>query len=275
MTFCVYMTNIENFESYSQFKSLKDFNNQIEMWLAEYKSIFTKSELIALKRLIRFSAKIPGICTARINTILKATVDTMGGVSRSTFKRMLCKAKEIGLLVVFETMRANKSQSSNLYIFQRYHTIEPPQTKGEQEETASNQEKNVEQLNHPKTSNLYFNKTDIHNRQEKEIDHTYLPDYVNKSFVEIAKYYFNAFEIYKLWLRVLNAYKRAKISRPLPDVMDVIIKAFKQTIFKYKTGQIKKSFDGYFYRLCEDFLLVEKRKEAVKNHPILYNWLEA
>ena len=69
----LFMTNIKNFKEYSQFESLKDFNNNIEQWMFEYKKHFTESELIALKRLIRYSAKIPGVCTARINTIIEAT----------------------------------------------------------------------------------------------------------------------------------------------------------------------------------------------------------
>ncbi|MGE8081199.1 hypothetical protein [Peribacillus loiseleuriae] len=49
--------NIETFKKYCQFKSVKDFNNNIEQWMIEYKQHFTTSERIALKRLIRYAAK--------------------------------------------------------------------------------------------------------------------------------------------------------------------------------------------------------------------------
>src|SRR5690606_41192135 len=77
--------SIRKFKKYSQFKSLKDFNNNMEQWLVDHKKLFTPSELIALKRLIRFSAKVHGIANAKINTLLDAIKekDTNGyGVSR-------------------------------------------------------------------------------------------------------------------------------------------------------------------------------------------------
>ncbi|MFJ5624963.1 hypothetical protein ACIQD3_20100 [Peribacillus loiseleuriae] len=102
--------NIETFKKYSQFKSLQDFNNNIEQWMIE----FTTSERIALKRLIRYVAKVPGISTAKIHTILAAIdgKENGYGISRATFKRMTCKAQKIGLLTVKETVRSNMSQSS-------------------------------------------------------------------------------------------------------------------------------------------------------------------
>jgi len=185
----LFIGSIKQFKNYSQFKSLKDFNNNIEQWMVEYKHIFTQSELIALKRLIRYAAKIPGIANATINTILNAINEKSNGygISRSTFKRMITKAKRIGLLEVKETVRLNKSQSSNLYIFHRFNTIEPPQTENEQVETAPEQRKVFVQLNHPKTSNNI--KTSKH-KKTTFIDHTYLPNYIDSSFIDTAKPFF-------------------------------------------------------------------------------------
>src|SRR3954453_5621772 len=133
---------IEGFAQYSQFSSLKEFNTHMEMWLVEYKEKFSKGELVGLKRLVRFSAKIPGVCNAKIGTILKAihAEYNNNGISRSTFKRMILKAKELGILTVYETERKNGSQSSNLYTINRFPSNEPAK-----EET----------MNHPKeASNL-------------------------------------------------------------------------------------------------------------------------
>lgn len=274
----ILIRGIESFSEFSQFKSLKDFNNNIEQWMIDYKHQFTSLELIALKRLIRYSAKVYGVANARINTILNAIKekDFQYGVSRSTFKRMINKAKKIGLLEVKQTVRNDQSQSSNIYIFQRFHTIEPPRTKSEHEETAIDQEKDVSQLNHHKTSNLSFKTnnsktstlTDIDNIN---IDHTYLPNFIEQSFIETAKPFFRPEEVYKLWLRVLIAYRRSGISKPLSEVIEVVNRALKVTVFTYKQGRIKTSLEGYFYRLMETDLAVEKRKEN-KN---LINCIEA
>lgn len=57
---------MEQYEQYSQFHSLEEFNHHIEMWMAEHKKDFSKSELIGLKRVVRFAAKIPGVCHAKM-----------------------------------------------------------------------------------------------------------------------------------------------------------------------------------------------------------------
>lgn len=86
--------SISQFEQFTQFASLKEFNHHTEMWLALYKHEFSKGELIGLKRLVRFAAKVPGVCNAKIGTILKAIHAEFegNGISRSTFKRMLQRA---------------------------------------------------------------------------------------------------------------------------------------------------------------------------------------
>lgn len=102
---------IEQFETYSQFSSLKDFNTHMEMWMAVHKDNFSKGERVGLKRLVRFAAKIPGVCNDKIGTVLKAIHEEHNGngISRSTFKRMIQKAIGLGLLIVHETERSNGS----------------------------------------------------------------------------------------------------------------------------------------------------------------------
>lgn len=90
---------IEGFYQFSQFESLKEFNIHMEMWLLKSKHEFSKGELVGLKRQARFSAKIPGVCNAKIGTLLKAIHEEYAGngISRSTFKRMIGKAIEFGI----------------------------------------------------------------------------------------------------------------------------------------------------------------------------------
>lgn len=180
----LYVGNVRKFRKYSKFKSLEDFNNQIEQWLAVYKHQFTESELIALKRLIRYCAKVYGVSTAKINVLLDAInkMDTNGyGISRSTFKRMLVKARRIGLLETIQLYRDNDSKTSNLYIFHRFTTIEPCRTESEQTESASEQESIVRQLNRPKTNKII--KTNKHKdlvNKEKSVST------INESIEDIA-----------------------------------------------------------------------------------------
>lgn len=152
----------------------------MEMWLLEYKHEFSKSELVGLKRLVRFSAKVPGICNAKIGTLLKAIHEEYqdNGISRSTFKRMIIKAKEFGMITIQETERKNGSQSSNLYSFNCFPTPEPPKQ---------------EKMNHHKTSNLSKTNTQENNKRQEEapsLDFTFTNDRVPQAFVQLVKYFF-------------------------------------------------------------------------------------
>ena len=113
---------MEQFGSFSQYQTLKEFKDNVGRWLLDYKSEFTKGELVGLTMLVCFSTQIPGVCHVKIATFLKAIREEgqNHGISRDTFKRMIKKAKAIGILTVYETVRENGSQSSNLYVFNQF-----------------------------------------------------------------------------------------------------------------------------------------------------------
>lgn len=171
---------IEQFETYSQFTSLKDFNTHFELWLTEKKQAFSKGELIGLKRLARFSAKIPGVANAKIGTILKAINEEYhnNGISRSTFKRMVQKAIQQGILTVYETERKNGSQSSNLYIFNRFPSIEPPEAEkmNHPRETIDLSKTNHQKITKRQPEPSQLHETFVCNQiaQQSELNHTFV-----------------------------------------------------------------------------------------------------
>ncbi|OIK11921.1 hypothetical protein BIV60_17200 [Bacillus sp. MUM 116] len=235
--------NIEGFEQYSQFSSLKEFNTHMEMWLSVHKKDFSKGGLVGLKRLVRFSAKVPGVSNAKIGTILKAIHEEYhdNGISRSTFKRMIQKAIKIGIMTVHETERKNGSQSSNLYVFNRFPQSEPPKE---------------EEMDHPKTSNLSkTNKQEINKRKEEpsvEIDHTFVSDRVPKAFVQLVKYFFSdAKTIEEYWHMVNIAAYRGDREKEKDQVLATAIESFKQLVRKLKTKAIVKKPIAYFYGILE------------------------
>ena len=113
---------VQQFEQFSQFISLTEFHHHMEMWLVNYKQDFSKGELVGFKQLVLFTAEIPGVSHAKIKTILN-TIHAQyhdHEISRDTFKRMLGKAKRLGILTIYETQRENGSQDCNVYVFNRY-----------------------------------------------------------------------------------------------------------------------------------------------------------
>ena len=117
---------IENFKEYSQFDSLKAFNTTIEMFLADHKKAFTKGELVAFKRLVRYSAKYFGVANAKIGTLLKTINEKLNGfgISRSTFERMLRKAKDFGILTVKNTVKRKGGKGHNVFVFNTIDVLE-------------------------------------------------------------------------------------------------------------------------------------------------------
>lgn len=251
---------MDQYESFSLFENLKEFNTHMEMWLLECKDNFSKGELLGLKRLIRYSAKHPGVCHAKIGTILKAIHEEYdgNGISRSTFKRMIGKAKEMGLITVHETERKNGSQSSNLYVFNRFPKSEPPKS---------------EKMNHlNKTINLSeTNQKDINKRKEddllekntqeslegndceqtfvgKEQDYTYTNDRVPKPFVSLVQYFFpEAKKIEEYWKMTKIAAYRNNRENEKEQVLDISILSFKQLISKLKSSSNVKNPFAYYY----------------------------
>jgi hypothetical protein len=243
---------IEGFEGYSQFKSVKEFNTHIEMWLAVKKQEFSKGELVGLKRLVRFSVKVPGVSNAKIGTLLKAiNEDYQGnGISRSTFKRMIIKAKEFGILTIHETERKNGAQSSNLYSFNRFPQSEPPK---------------AEKLNHPKeTNNLLktnIKKTTKRNEAPIELDHTFVSDKVPQAFIQLVKYFFSdAKTIEEYWHMVQIGAFRFECGQHTDDMLSIAIQSFKQLIRKLKSTKTVTKPIAFFYGI-----LTNKLKEHYLN----------
>jgi hypothetical protein len=255
---------IDNFNSYSQFKDINDFNNNIKQWMIDVKAEFTKSELVALKRLVRFSAKVFGVCNAKIGTLVSATHENNNvGISRSTFKRMVSKAKDFGLLVVSEMERMNGSQSSNLYVFNRYVSPEV-ETKpaGSQADVSLNttiEPPKDENLNYPKTSNLLAtsNNKNINKRLEndnlniiknKRPGKEYVNANVPKEFVNLVSCFYGDFQtIEEFWKMVKIAERKAGYQIAEFDLLDVSLESIRETVKALKINKVKKNVFSFFY----------------------------
>ncbi|WP_256989299.1 hypothetical protein [Bacillus sp. EB106-08-02-XG196] len=272
---------IEGFEGYSQFKSVKEFNTHVEMWLAVKKHEFSKGELVGLKRLVRFSVKVPGVCNAKIGTVLKAINEEYqgNGISRSTFKRMTIKAKELGILTSYETERKNGSQTSNLYSFNRFPQSEPPKAK---------------KLDHPKETNnlLKTNNQKINKRNEAriELDDSFVSDKVPQAFVQSVKYFFSDAKTIEEYLHMVQiAAFRFECDQNTEDVLTIAIQSFKQLIRKLKsTKQVVKPiafFYGILTNKIKEFYLEQLFENRCESKPfryvletgevMYYDWLHA
>ncbi|WNN20030.1 HTH DNA binding protein [Bacillus phage FI_KG-Lek] len=113
-------------------------------------------------------------------------------------------------------------------------------------------------------------------RESKEIeledlDETFTPENVPSQFRDVvAPFFKSADKIYKLYHRVLIAYKRSKIDKPIEQVINQAIQAFRKLSSQKKANKIRSTFEGYFYRIVESKFVMERRKEC---RGLLFDWL--
>ncbi|GAB4072675.1 hypothetical protein GCM10028778_04320 [Barrientosiimonas marina] len=245
--------NINQFKQLSQFDNLKQFNSAVEKWLID--SPFTKAQTVAFKRLVRYSAKYAGVCYAKIQTIVSATHNDGIGISRSTFERMLNKATKSGIITMYHTFKYGR-KGHNVYVFNPY--IDKDVSNDETIDVSK------------ETSNLYKT-NNINARNERHLDHTYVSSNVPQKLVQdISPFFDKAEDIYSIYRRLTLATKSYTDS--LVTNLDDYIKTFKETIHKYKNGNIKGDYLGYLYgafkRTCEQ---LHMREMAISG--IYYDWL--
>lgn len=252
-------SNITSFKHLSNFSSLKQFNSNMEQWWIDIhqNKLLSKSEILSLKRLVRFCCKIPGISNAKIQTIVAATHENDGmGISRSTFKRMIKKCIEMGLLTVIQTERKNGSKSSNLYIFNQYN---PVINLDEASISHFNEPSKVEKLDCPKTSNL--SKTINQNNKERnnacisDLPVEFVSSKVPNAFTSFVSYFYSSAKTIEELYRVSQQVTKYLTYYSEQDKLELSIEAFRQVIRNIKLGKRKiGNVFGYYNRVLHGIL---------------------
>ncbi|AKS37681.1 hypothetical protein NP92_04225 [Anoxybacillus gonensis] len=242
--------NIEQFQHLSNFRDLKDFNNHIEQWMIDLKQKFTKSELIALKRLIRFSAKVAGISNAKIQTLVSACHEAGQEISRSTYERMLRKAKKFGLLIVYNTTKENGKQSHNVYVFQRY------QSQIVSDSSTIDVAESAKIDGAYKTNNLLEtnNQNNINKRNENvqkddKLDASFTSNRVPTEFRDLVKCFFDDYKTIEEFWKVITIQTYYYTYMSIDDKVSLAIDAMKQLIRNIKFGRKVRNIFGLYYAI--------------------------
>lgn len=265
---------IEQYKHYSQFSSLEEFNASNKKVLDIHGYHFTKGERIALDVLTRYSVKVLGVCNARICKLVQACQHTKGGISRSTFERMLRKAKSLGIISIKHTVRETGGYAHSVYIFNQFDTPNNEKLTSRKNDKKPQPSKTEENKIQPETHNVEtktLKDKDLRQEQVKKIDqiditkldHSFIPDQVPTQFIKAVRPFFSrATEICGLWNRAQIAYRSAKFPTTISidSMLPTIVHAFKQTVYRYKQNRIQTGFMPYFYGAVANLLTVEKRK---------------
>ncbi len=245
-------SNIESFKQYSTFKSLQDFNNNSEAFLATHKNDFTRSELLCYKVLTRFSVKVLGVSNISINKLLQAISSQFKGVSisESTFHRFRRKAVKLGILKVISTVRKNGSQSSNLWVFNRFLNVQDVQASASNDtpiksETLSNQQLEVRTLT-PQLNYQSLKTSNILNKRIKTLDSQFTSNRVPKEFTSLTSlFYDSASTIEELWKIVTVSTYHTQYDAQ--TVLNLALESFRQLVRLVKKQSIRKSIYAVYW----------------------------
>lgn len=299
----------EDFEHLSQFRDKQDFNNNVEQWLADHKDEFSRGELIAFKRLVRYACKTPGIATASVNKILKAINDMANGygVSESTFHRMKRKAIGLGTLKVETKERPNGSQSSNVWQFNRYHvaeidavcnTIDTPKEspaqgeitaevmadKGEEVYTENERLTPLETSTNFKTSNTSTT------RRAPALNYTFVYDEQLNKFIDVAGQFYHDYPTVK---ELVKATKQASrkynhyVEFVDVDIESMAIESFKRTVDVEKDKRSSRkpirNVIGLYVKILREIIMAEfadvywsaatTAEKVTRDTSFYYDWL--
>ena len=291
---------IEDFKEYSQFKTLDKFNNNIELFLSDHKQDFTKGELIAFKRLVRFSAKFCGVANAKIGTLLKAINEKAGGygVSRSSFERMLRKAKDLGILTIKNTVKGKGGKGHNVYVFNAIDVLKKEKLTYCEKVSKPCDTKDEQPKNEGETNSLLEtnNIKRLNKRTDVILDHTYVSDSVPKEFKNLVSCFFDdAKLIEEYWKMVrIDTYRIRGTVLDEDTILHTAIHSFKQMASKLKKGKVRNPiayFKGVVKKQISEAVSLSifeyETEDPTENEPSpyefndrtyskvpFYNWLE-
>ncbi|SFA52314.1 hypothetical protein SAMN05216169_103214 [Anoxybacillus pushchinoensis] len=259
--------NIEQFKHLSQFRDIKDFNNHIEQWMIDLKQKFTKSELIALKRLIRYSAKVAGVCNAKIQTLVSACHVAGQEISRSTFERMLRKAKKFGLLIVHNTTKENGKQAHNVYVFQRYQSqIVSDSSTIDVAESAKID--GAYKTNNLLETNNHINKRNENVQKENKLDASYTSNRVPAEFRDFVRCFFNDAKAIEEFWKIITIQTYYHTYYSLDDRISLGVDAMKQLIRNIKQGRKVRNIFGYYWGIVKGTLDREYESTLIEMYEV-------
>jgi predicted transcriptional regulator len=280
--------------NYTQYRQLQSFecieamNQAIRQFLYTYGHELSASAVEVLKTLSRHACEIVGVAFPKVETLAKLI-----GKSVRTVQRALKTLEQYGIIKRIPTIRTTGKHKGgnghNVYVIQPVENVKelpadtvdtPPVTpEMSPRQEAFNADVSSDQVAQKpaetmpcETAHSRLNKKDdiTSVTSTTSLDESFTPGIVPEKFVNtVAPFFRSADVIFELYRRVLIAYRRSKLDKPIEDVIDTVIKAFKQTVFAQKRGRIRKTFNGYFYRILEAMLAVERRREVGK----LYDFL--
>ncbi|MFB5556715.1 helix-turn-helix domain-containing protein [Bacillus cytotoxicus] len=280
--------NYTQYKELQSFQSVEEMNEVIRYFLYKHTHELSESAIKVLKYLARHSCKIPGVSFLKVATIAAAL-----NISDRTVRRVLKVLEGFEIVIRHKTIRREGKlrggNGHNVYVLLKKYSVTPnvlPKMSQRKEAETLTESKVVDmktekeaEFSESHTLEEFKNELNVKEKSTRDydeveledLDETFTPDSVPQQFRNaVAPFFRSADKIYNLYNRVLIAYKRSKLDKPINFVIEHAVQAFKETVFAEKARRIKSTFEGYFYRIVEAKFILERRKEC---KVLLYDWL--
>jgi len=250
---CESIKYYEEYRHHQTFDDMNELNDHLRLHI-DNNAELSKSTVKVLKLLSRYSCVIKGVSWMKRRTIA-SHVD----VSEKTVSRALKSLEQAGIIKRIPTVKKSGGRGYDITIILkcpvRLSSREPAESLCESKRRTKEMQEETKNIN-----KTYVSKEPSLN----ELDASFTPNTVPQDFKTACKPFFGANETYQLWQRVKVAYNRCELDSRLSELSDVIINAFKSSIFAYKRGKIRQSFRAYFYVTVERMFDDVFREEVYK-----------
>ena len=278
---------LEKLRSYQKFESYDEVSQSVEAFLAE--NLVTETQLRTLRVIQNHAKVVPGVAMLKYETIAEYV-----GKTARTIRRAISALVEMGIIEKHARIRElSGGWGANIYTIKNYvhsHVISNDQSNNQSQGSASTREETEPEgpkteseyveyedyvkydsfkrdtYNVPRESDSSQNGKEIQVREDSSLDKSFVPSSVPAEFADfVGRYLKDAVDVYNLYGRAIIAAN--KIGAPMVRD-DLALEAFKQTLFRYKSRQLRGSFFGYYYKtyktMHEHELAAEARREAAE-----------
>lgn len=211
-------------------------------------------------------------------------------ISDRTVRRVAKMLRDAGLIItVYRKAKNSNGRGCPVHLFVNHPYFEywtsflqiDVQTHVQTENVEIPCESKEETSKNVSTYDLTLNTFIKYNKRQKEVflGSDFVPSYIPEHFILTVQPFFrDAKEIYRLWGKVRLAHKISSLSMPVEELLPLVIKAFKGSVFAYKQNKVKKAFTGYFFGSLRNMFATVKRRETFHENTtnsLFYNFLEA
>ncbi|PRS16536.1 hypothetical protein C6W27_09040 [Bacillus paralicheniformis] len=274
--------DFKELRQYESFKNIEEMDKSIHEYIEYIRHDVPQSVIDVLWCLGGSSLRCVGLSFMKQATIAKET-----GYTRKTVNKALKTLESLGIVDSVRTKTKSGRPSVKVMrilpfclerLQQGVTSYKGEETNGDNGLTLIDKFEPFQE-NHSsikREDNKVHDQEPIESISIDDLDSSFIPDtIVAKKFVQAAKPFFKVWKIYRLWGIVKNAMNQAKLTLSKESI-EATIEAFKTSVFAYKAGRIKSTFENYFFGVLSSMLAPIRRREVAATSEgdiLFYDWL--